>query len=74
MQRPADIIKRKHMCAVWFPYTLLDRLQRCLASSSDTELRENLQGSLKTALQNHFKQVSLDCSLCYNFQLVDAVT
>ncbi|CAM6030468.1 unnamed protein product [Sphagnum balticum] len=58
--RPADIIKRKHMCAVWFPYTLLDRLQRCLASSSDTELRENLQGSLKIALQNHFKQVKVD--------------
>lgn len=53
------MIKRKHMCAVWFPYTLLDRLQTCLSKSSDIGVREKLQGSLKSALQNHFKQVRL---------------
>lgn len=57
VQRPADVIKRKHMCAVWFPYTLLDRLQSCLSTSSDLANREKLQDSLKCALQSHFKQV-----------------
>ena len=45
------------MCAVWFPYTLLDRLQSCLSTSSDLAIREKLQDSLKCALQSHFKQV-----------------
>lgn len=58
--KPADVIKRKLMCAVWFPYTLLDRLQSCLSKSSDMALRDKLQGSLKCALQNHFKQVKVD--------------
>ncbi|KAG0622512.1 hypothetical protein M758_3G102700 [Ceratodon purpureus] len=58
--KPADVIKRKHMCAVWFPYTLLDRLQSCLSKSSDMALRDKLQDSLKCALQNHFKQVKVD--------------
>jgi hypothetical protein len=58
LQKPADVIKRKHMCAVWFPYTLLDRLQSCLSKSSDMALRDKLQDSLKCALQNHFKQVA----------------
>jgi len=58
--RPADVIKRKHMCAVWFPYTLLDRLQSCLSTSSDLAIREKLQDSLKCALQSHFKQVKVD--------------
>jgi len=58
--KPADVIKRKHMCAVWFPYTLLDRLQNCLSKSSDLAVRDKLQDSLKSALQNHFKQVKVD--------------
>lgn len=58
--KPADVIKRKRMCAVWFPYTVLDRLQNCLSKSSDMAVRDKLQDSLKFALQNHFKLLKAD--------------
>ncbi|KAJ7548231.1 hypothetical protein O6H91_07G003400 [Diphasiastrum complanatum] len=63
--RPVDVIKRKSMCAVWFPYTLIDRLQGRLSelasSKSDQGVHyQNLKRLLSSAVQSHLNQIRID--------------
>lgn len=57
---PTDVIKRKKMCGVWFPYTLLDRLKAALSEVKKSEQFESLENLLDSTLQRHFNQVETD--------------
>lgn len=59
---PADVIKRKKMCGVWFPYTLVDRLKACLLELKKSEQVESLEHLLESSLSRHFEQVHTDSS------------
>ncbi|BBN19520.1 nuclear pore complex protein Nup160 [Marchantia polymorpha subsp. ruderalis] len=62
--RPSDVFKRKQPCGVWFPYTLVDRLMRCLseirASSQAADQLERLRNSLQNAVLHHFDRIRKD--------------
>ncbi|KAK4476783.1 hypothetical protein RD792_015943 [Penstemon davidsonii] len=60
--RPADVIRRKRPCAVWFPYTTVERLW-CLLDESirlghRTDQCEKLKKLLHGVLLNHLNIVS----------------
>lgn len=61
LQRSADVINRKKMSAVWFPYTAIERLwcqlEELRRSSTMVDQSEKLQKLLHGALLNHLKQV-----------------
>jgi hypothetical protein len=61
LQRPADIIKRKKMSAVWFPYTSVERLYGLLSemrsSAKTIDHCDKLQKLLHSAMLRHLKQV-----------------
>ncbi|XXG76396.1 hypothetical protein AAC387_Pa08g0756 [Persea americana] len=62
--RSADVINRKKMSAVWFPYTAIERLwcqlEELRRSSNMVDQSEKLQKLLHGALLNHLKQVKTD--------------
>lgn len=61
LQRPADIIRRKRPFAVWFPYTLIERLwcqlQQSIKLGHMVDQSEKLKKLLQGALMNHLHQV-----------------
>lgn len=57
---PADVIKRKKMSAVWFPYTLVDRLKFQLKDYRDSDQYASLEKLLSASLQRHFYQLETD--------------
>eukprot|EP00250_Pteridium_aquilinum_P008072 c17647_g1_i1 orf=202-4674(+) len=59
---PGDVIKRKKMCGVWFPYTLVDRLKGCLSELKRCEQVERLERLLESSLSRHFDQAHTDSS------------
>ncbi|KAL3676747.1 hypothetical protein R1sor_026695 [Riccia sorocarpa] len=62
--RPSDVFKRKQACGVWFPYTLVDRLMRCLSelrgSGHAVPQNEKLRISLQNAVLHHFDRIKRD--------------
>jgi nuclear pore complex protein Nup160 len=62
--RPADIIKRKKMSAVWFPYTSVERLYGLLSemrsSGQMIDQCDKLQKLLHSAMLRHLKQMKVD--------------
>ncbi|XP_057863623.2 nuclear pore complex protein NUP160 isoform X2 [Cryptomeria japonica] len=62
--RPADIVKRKKMSAVWFPYTSVERLYCILSEMINAgqmiEQCDKLQKLLHGALLGHLKQLKVD--------------
>ncbi|KAM0939366.1 hypothetical protein DsansV1_C21g0169861 [Dioscorea sansibarensis] len=62
--RPADVINRKKMSAVWFPYVAIERLWCQLEELQNAghmvEQCDKLKRLLESALRNHLKQVKLD--------------
>lgn len=62
--RPADIIKRKKMSAVWFPYTSVERLYGILSemrsSGQMIDQCDKLQKLLHSAMLRHLKQMKVD--------------
>ncbi|KAM0016260.1 putative transcription factor WD40-like family [Helianthus debilis subsp. tardiflorus] len=62
--RPADVIRRKKACAVWFPYTTIERLWCKLGdlinSGHMVHQCEKLRSLLHAALLKHFKQLHVD--------------
>ncbi|KAK9076950.1 hypothetical protein SSX86_005285 [Deinandra increscens subsp. villosa] len=62
--RPADVIRRKKTCAVWFPYTTIERLWCKLGdminSGHMVDQCEKLRNLLHTVLLKHFKQLKVD--------------
>lgn len=61
LQRPADVINRKRMSAVWFPYTAIERLWCQLEELRNAghlvDQCDKLKGMLHGALLKHLKQV-----------------
>lgn len=61
LQRPADIIRRKRPFAVWFPYSLIERLwcqlQQSIKLGHMVDQSEKLKKLLQGALVNHLQQV-----------------
>ncbi|ONK68142.1 uncharacterized protein A4U43_C05F7880 [Asparagus officinalis] len=62
--RPADVINRKRMSAIWFPYTAIERLWCQLEELQSTghmvDQCDKLKRLLHGALLNHLKQVKVD--------------
>eukprot|EP01018_Ginkgo_biloba_P012785 Gb_36285 [translate_table: standard] len=62
--RPADIVKRKKMSAVWFPYTSVEHLYGLLSemrsSGQMIDQCEKLQKLLHGALLGHLKRMKID--------------
>ncbi|KAD4179671.1 hypothetical protein E3N88_28262 [Mikania micrantha] len=62
--RPADIIRRKKMCSMWFPYTTIERLWCKLGdlinSGHMVDQCEKLRSLLHTSLLKHFNQLKVD--------------
>ncbi|KAI3983809.1 hypothetical protein MKX01_011517 [Papaver californicum] len=62
--RPVDILKRKKMSAVWFPYTMIERLwcqlEEWKSSGHNSDQCDKLQKLLHGALLNHLKQIKVD--------------
>ncbi|KAJ0985190.1 hypothetical protein J5N97_003546 [Dioscorea zingiberensis] len=62
--RPADVINRKKMSAVWFPYVAIERLwcqlEELQSSGHMVDQCDKLRRLLESALRNHLKQVKLD--------------
>ncbi|XP_020527451.1 nuclear pore complex protein NUP160 isoform X1 [Amborella trichopoda] len=64
--RPVDIVRRKKMCAVWFPYTSIERLWSQLSEMRSSGLMvdqcDKLQKLLHGTLLNHLKQLVYVCA------------
>ncbi|XP_059313417.1 nuclear pore complex protein NUP160 [Lycium ferocissimum] len=62
--RPADIIRRKKPFAVWFPYSLIERLwcqlQQSIKLGHMVDQSEKLKNLLQGALMNHLHQLKED--------------
>ncbi|KAI3923172.1 hypothetical protein MKW92_020270 [Papaver armeniacum] len=62
--RPVDIPKRKRMSAVWFPYTMIERLwcqiEEWKSSGHNSDQCDKLQKLLHGALLNHLKLIKVD--------------
>ncbi|KAK9145964.1 hypothetical protein Sjap_005867 [Stephania japonica] len=62
--KPADIINRKKMSAIWFPFTTIEMLWCQLGELSSsghiTDQCDKLKRLLRGALTNHLKQVEAD--------------
>ncbi|MCD9560935.1 hypothetical protein HAX54_019798 [Datura stramonium] len=62
--RPADIIRRKRPFAVWFPYSLIERLwcqlQQSIKLGHMVDQSEKLKKLLQGALMNHLHQLKVD--------------
>ncbi|XP_076919952.1 nuclear pore complex protein NUP160-like [Bidens hawaiensis] len=62
--RPGDVIRRKKTCAVWFPYTTIERLWcklgDLISSGHMVDQCEKLRSLLHVALVKHFKQLNID--------------
>nr|DAD37335.1 TPA_asm: hypothetical protein HUJ06_007976 [Nelumbo nucifera] len=62
--RPADIVNRKKMSAIWFPYTSIERLwcqiEELRSSGHMIEQCDKLKKLLHGALLNHLKLVQVD--------------
>ncbi|KAM3290886.1 nuclear pore complex protein isoform X2 [Capsicum chacoense] len=62
--RPADIIRRKKPFAVWFPYSLIERLwcqlQLSIKLGHMVDQSEKLKKLLQGALMNHLHQLKVD--------------
>lgn len=62
--RPADVINRKKMSAVWFPYTAIERLwcqlEELQGAGHLVDQCDRLKRLLHGALLNHLKQVKVD--------------
>nr|GMD42356.1 nuclear pore complex protein NUP160 isoform X1 [Ipomoea batatas] len=62
--RPMDIIRRKRSSAVWFPYTLIERLwcqlEQSIKLGHMVDQSEKLKKMLHTALRNHLNLVKVD--------------
>ncbi|CAN4110826.1 unnamed protein product [Withania somnifera] len=62
--RPADIIRRKRSFAVWFPYSLIERLwcqlQQSIKLGHMVDQSEKLKKLLQGALMNHLHQLKVD--------------
>ncbi|XP_009775332.1 nuclear pore complex protein NUP160 isoform X2 [Nicotiana sylvestris] len=62
--RPADIIRRKRPFAVWFPYSLIERLwyqlQQSIKIGHMVDQSEKLKKLLQGALVNHLQQLKVD--------------
>ncbi|KAH7286776.1 hypothetical protein KP509_32G022400 [Ceratopteris richardii] len=56
----ASIVKRKKMCSVWFPYTLVDRLRGCLSDAKESLQVKGLQNAVESCLALYFEQVKTD--------------
>ncbi|KAK1303809.1 hypothetical protein QJS10_CPB11g01906 [Acorus calamus] len=62
--RPADIINRKKMSAIWFPYTAIERLwcqlDQLRSSNHMVDQCDKLKKLLQDALLKHLKQIKVD--------------
>lgn len=62
--RPADIIRRKRPFAVWFPYSLIERLwcqlQQSIKLGHMVDQSEKLKKLLQGSLMNHLYQLKVD--------------
>ncbi|KAK4339814.1 hypothetical protein RND71_041276 [Anisodus tanguticus] len=62
--RPADIIRRKRPFAVWFPYSLIERLwcqlQQSIKLGHMVDQSEKLKKLLQGAVMNHLHQLKVD--------------
>ncbi|MQL92394.1 hypothetical protein Taro_025020 [Colocasia esculenta] len=62
--RSSEILQRKRMCAVWFPYVSIERLwcqlEDMQKSGRLVDQCGKLKGLLKGALVEHLKQMKLD--------------
>ncbi|XP_058086565.1 nuclear pore complex protein NUP160 isoform X2 [Magnolia sinica] len=62
--RPADIINRKKMSAVWFPYTAIERLwcqlEELRSCGHMVDQCDKLKKLIHGALLNHLKQLKVD--------------
>ncbi|XP_008801415.2 nuclear pore complex protein NUP160 [Phoenix dactylifera] len=62
--RPADVVNRKKMSAIWFPYTTIERLwsqlEELQSAGHMVEQCDKLKRLLRGALKSHLKQVEMD--------------
>ncbi|XP_027108120.2 nuclear pore complex protein NUP160 [Coffea arabica] len=62
--RPADIIRRKRQCAVWFPYTTIERLwcqlEESIRLGHMVDQSEKLKKLLHGALLKHLNLIKVD--------------
>ncbi|KAK1326210.1 hypothetical protein QJS10_CPA01g00465 [Acorus calamus] len=63
-QRPTDIINRKKMSAIWYPYTAIERLwcqlDQLRSSNHMVDQCDKLKNLLQDALLKHLKQIKVD--------------
>lgn len=61
LQRPADVINRKKMSAIWFPYTTIERLwcqlEEMQSAGRMVDQCDKLKQLLRGALSSHLMQV-----------------
>lgn len=66
-QKPAEVLKRKKVSGVWFPYTTVERLwwalEKTMNSGRMLEQCQKLKGQLQQALLNHLKLVHLQLTI-----------
>ncbi|WZZ60587.1 hypothetical protein YC2023_060694 [Brassica napus] len=62
--KPAEVLKRKKVSGVWFPYTTVERLwwalEKTMNSGRMLEQCQKLKGQLQQALLNHLKLLKVD--------------
>ncbi|XP_072978371.1 nuclear pore complex protein NUP160 isoform X2 [Typha angustifolia] len=62
--RPADVINRKRMSSVWFPYTAIERLwcqlEKMQSSGHMVDQCDKLKQLIRGALMSYLKQVEVD--------------
>ncbi|XP_024008157.1 nuclear pore complex protein NUP160 [Eutrema salsugineum] len=62
--KPAEVLKRKKVSGVWFPYTTVERLwwelEKTMNSGRMLEQCKKLKGQLHQALLNHLKLLKVD--------------
>ncbi|KAF8116365.1 hypothetical protein N665_0019s0043 [Sinapis alba] len=62
--KPAEVLKRKKISGVWFPYTTVERLwwalEKTMNSGRMLEQCQKLKGQLQQALLNHLKLLKVD--------------
>ncbi|CAH8297272.1 unnamed protein product [Eruca vesicaria subsp. sativa] len=62
--KPAEVLKRKKVSGVWFPYTTVERLwwalEKTMNSGRMVEQCQKLKGQLQQALLNHLKLLKVD--------------
>ncbi|CAN8290175.1 unnamed protein product [Cochlearia groenlandica] len=62
--KPAEVLKRKKVSGVWFPYTTVERLwwelEKTMNSGRMLDQCQKLKGQLQQALLNHLKLLKVD--------------